>query len=297
MKITYKNFWQGFEQEKRVFEMLFDSDLFFDISSITIQSVFKSRFSKLLSAHRANLKVRVQRRLKLTGLKSDKARKKVIWYTGENVRPPISEDIKLYLSFDQDNFSGKNVYLPLFYLRLLFQTDFARKNLGKDFELDKLVLPRKSDLGSRPNFACAFINNAEPTRLRAVNELARLGQVDVFGKITNRIVRNKFDVAKSYKFIICFENGIYPGYVTEKLLDAYVCGAIPIYWGDLGKNSILNPKAFINYNDFESLEKMTNFINGMSEEELLSMAEEPLLLRKPDIHSLRRNIHHALKTF
>ena len=31
--------------------------------------------------------------------------------------------------------------------------------------------------------------------------------------------------------MICFENTSMTNYITEKLLNAYTCGTIPIYWG------------------------------------------------------------------
>lgn len=232
MKITYKDFWKGFEKEKQVFEMLFDSELFEKGFDIKIQSVFKNRFTRLLESRFPRLARVAGWALETISLTPNPKKPVVIWYTGENLRPPISQKTKAFLSFDQDTFSGKNVYLPLIYLRLLFQTEFSKANVGKGFELDDLVSPRVSDWKSRTNFACAFINNAEPTRLRAVQALSTIGQVDVFGKVANRALPDKYQTAKNYKFMICFENGIYPGYVTEKLLDAYVCGAIPIYWGD-----------------------------------------------------------------
>ena len=32
--------------------------------------------------------------------------------------------------------------------------------------------------------------------------------------------------------MICFENTSKPNYFTEKLVNAYYSGSIPIYWGD-----------------------------------------------------------------
>jgi len=36
----------------------------------------------------------------------------------------------------------------------------------------------------------------------------------------------------SYKFVLCMENESSPYYMTEKILNAYAAGALPIYWGD-----------------------------------------------------------------
>lgn len=46
-----------------------------------------------------------------------------------------------------------------------------------------------------------------------------------------------------FKFMICFENSIKDGYVSEKPFEPWFAGTVPIYAGDFSK---LNPKAYIN---------------------------------------------------
>lgn len=53
-----------------------------------------------------------------------------------------------------------------------------------------------------------------------------------------------------YKFTIAFENSMLPGYTTEKLFDCFKAGTIPIYWGNPEVTRDVNPKAFINCNDY-----------------------------------------------
>lgn len=61
--------------------------------------------------------------------------------------------------------------------------------------------------------------------------------MEIFSDSKNRWLKN-------YKFNICFENGSSPGYITEKLFQAYAGGCIPIYWGDIslrsGENELAN---------------------------------------------------------
>ena len=35
-----------------------------------------------------------------------------------------------------------------------------------------------------------------------------------------------------FMYSVVIENGSYPGYFTEKLVDCLLCGSVPIYWGD-----------------------------------------------------------------
>jgi hypothetical protein len=296
MLLTYKNFWPSFQEDEEMFQRLFDDPLFQEIDQIELESVFHRKLLPIGNKAENFLKSQKWASFSFKATDNKHKLKKSIWYTGENVRPPFPNNFDLTLSFDQDRYSGKNVYLPLFYLRLLFPTESSIRTLGVDVSKIDLTQSRESDWADREKFACTFINNPEPTRLRAVEALSSIGQVDVYGKHSGRIVDNKFSVASGYKFSICFENSIHPGYITEKLLDAYVCGSIPIYWGDVGENSILNRKAFFNYRDFESLESLASHIDELPPKQLEEMSKEPLLLKRINLRTIREEIYQALNS-
>ena len=59
-----------------------------------------------------------------------------------------------------------------------------------------------------------------------------------------------------FKFTIAGENEDYPGYITEKILHPLVVGSIPIYWGTQYVTKLVNPKAFVNCNDYGSLDEV-----------------------------------------
>ena len=71
----------------------------------------------------------------------------------------------------------------------------------------------------------------------------------------------KREVLQLYKFIIAPENSLGDGYVTEKLFEAHLGGAIPIYWGAEmpPEPTILNPRRIL-------------FFNGSNTEALLQLA-------------------------
>ncbi len=82
-----------------------------------------------------------------------------------------------------------------------------------------------------------------------------------------------------YKFSLAFENGIYDGYTTEKLITASLAGSIPIYWGNPHVSLDFNPKRFVSLHDFVSAEKAIEFIIELSNDEnrLREMVAQPLL--------------------
>jgi len=65
-----------------------------------------------------------------------------------------------------------------------------------------------------------------------------------------RDAKDEFFLKNKHKFSIVYENSPYPGYTTEKLMDAFLAGSIPIYWGDPKVKKDWNQEAFIDVNYF-----------------------------------------------
>jgi hypothetical protein len=92
----------------------------------------------------------------------------------------------------------------------------------------------------------------------------------------------------NYKFVIAMENKIVKGYITEKIVNAFRSGSIPIYWGDpqIAKD-IFNEKAFICVNDFNTLDECANYVVNLSKnpDKMQEMLNEPVLKNNeiPDI--------------
>nr|VFJ75057.1 MAG: Glycosyltransferase family 10 (fucosyltransferase) C-term [Candidatus Kentron sp. FW] len=81
----------------------------------------------------------------------------------------------------------------------------------------------------------------------------------------------------NYRFVMAMENRIAPGYVTEKIMNAFYAGAIPIYWGDAIVKEFFNTDAFIYVNDFDSFEACADHISNLSDEEIAWMMDQPIL--------------------
>ena len=231
----------------------------------------------------------------VTGVTPNPKAKVNIWYTGENQRPPYG-NWNAYLSFDSKFPSHKNFYLPLW---LLTSSDFiiplessywGRKNPT----LEELITPREISKRKK-KFACAFFGKTYRMRLHAINALKELGAVDVFGQGSRRLVKNPSLIAREYKFAICFENDLYPGYVTEKPVEAYLAGTIPIYYG-IDSESYLNPKAMFNLFDYRSEHEWISRIKEVSADHELytEMYKEPLLLKRPSLQKLVVSLREAI---
>ena len=81
--------------------------------------------------------------------------------------------------------------------------------------------------------------------------------VDVFGVGFNEIV-GKIDGLRDYKYSITIENGEIENYFTEKILDAFLTGTIPIYRGCPNIDEFFNPNGIIKFSTLEELRTIVN---------------------------------------
>jgi len=82
----------------------------------------------------------------------------------------------------------------------------------------------------------------------------------------------------NYKFVLAMENAVHHGYITEKIVNAFYSGAIPIYWGCNTVVQHFNKKAFINVNDFNSFEECVDYVISLDNKTIQQMSEEPIYM-------------------
>lgn len=69
-----------------------------------------------------------------------------------------------------------------------------------------------------------------------------------------------------YKFSICYENAVEPGYLTEKIFDCFVAGTIPVYLGDSNIHRSVPSDCFIDAREL-TREEIYRVISTMTIEE------------------------------
>lgn len=217
-----------------------------------------------------------------------------IWYTPENRRPPNS-GWDAYLSFDPDSWPH-NAYLPFWQLNSDLFGGRGRGLLGESLEIDTMTEARDARPSKRDKFCCAIIRNPDPVRLRAISALEQVGRVDVFGPYARRPVPSKAEVLRKYRFALVFENDLYPGYVTEKVFDAWQCETLPLYWG-LDSHGYLNKKAILNLADMTGPDEWLQRVTELESDPTLldEMASRPILLSRPSPHSVLDLIRATLE--
>ena len=185
-----------------------------------------------------------------------------IGYIGENRRP----------NFDIYDYVLSNDYLND---ERHFRYPVWRYFIDEYSSIKKLTEKNitKKDL-KKENF-CAYVVSSVGKGIRDnfFRKLSKYKFIDSYGKsqnnkpdllkIKNTCFRQpKIDLLrkKKYKFVITFENNSYPGYLTEKMVDAMEAKVIPIYWGDKYVDKDFNTNSIINYYDFPNEKEMIDYI-------------------------------------
>lgn len=123
--------------------------------------------------------------------------------------------------------------------------------------LGSLVRPAGHDpeaLLDRPGFACFVASNPrgrERNRFfRALHRRRPLVSAGRHFNTTGRPLADKMDLLRGFRFNLAFENTRSPGYVTEKLVEPLLAGAIPIYWGAPDVDREFDPGCMIDVSRF-----------------------------------------------
>lgn len=173
-----------------------------------------------------------------------------IFFTGENFVPDFNI-CDYAMGFEHMEIGDRYLRYPLYCA-----------NYPEDCQ--RMMEKNTDNIGTDKKF-CSFVvsqsNIANPIREEFFYKLSEYRKVDSGGRFLNNIgmpqgVPDKHEFQKQYKFCIAFENASYPGYCTEKIVQAFAAGAVPIYWGDPQVNKYFNEKAFINCLAYDSMEEV-----------------------------------------
>lgn len=141
-------------------------------------------------------------------------------------------------SLEESGRSRKTKYIrfPL-WLTYLFEPDCTHDDIKRT--IDEINAARSA--GNKDTMLLAS-HDFWGTRADILRGLQGVCDISIAGKWRNntRELWNDYDNDKNrylseFRFNICPENVDAPGYVTEKIFDAFRCGAIPIYQGSCGR--------------------------------------------------------------
>jgi hypothetical protein len=229
IKINFTDFWGGFDKTDNYFYNLLKEEFDVEISNNPDYLFFS-----------------------LFGNQHQQFNCKKIFYTGENIAPPLGY---CDWSFSFDYLDDERNYRLPHYLLYDGYYELQRKKV-----IDGKMSNRKFCNFVASNGNCQERNNF-------VTELSKYKKVDSGGRWMNNIgyaVDDKRKFQSDYKFSIAFENNAYrpqhPGYTTEKIMEPMTVNSIPLYWGNPIIYREFNIKSFVNFYDFGSQKDMIDYI-------------------------------------
>ena len=86
-------------------------------------------------------------------------------------------------------------------------------------------------------------------------------------RFSNRWIDDAVKLLRPYRFAIAFENENVDGYVTEKLVNAYLAGCIPLYSGSRDAFDIFNRDSFLYLDEFNNWATAARFVMDVAADE------------------------------
>lgn len=207
-----------------------------------------------------------------------------ILYLGEAKCP----DFNIYdyaIAFDDIQFGDRYIRYPFYLLR----RKSLEKALKKHTHSNEYYLAKQKFC----NFVVSNGPGADNIRNYYFDELSKYKRVDSGGGYRNNLpdgkpVEDKLKFQEEFKFSLAFENSGFPGYITEKITDAWAAGTIPIYWGAPEIEKEFNSKAFLNCRNFATVDGLIAKIREIENDEklFLDMMKQPVLLPESPVYDM-----------
>jgi hypothetical protein len=185
---------------------------------------------------------------------------KILYYTVEPVVNDHTDNNEKAYQLVISKKQMKPHHLQLYPIsRVLFYEEY-------DDEVRQWILdPKKKPISTRKEFLIYTALNCEPFRDAAFLQLSKIKPVHQGSRCPclkesnanvikveslgpRKSFRYNYIEYRNYRFCLVMENTKMSGYVSEKMLLAFLGGCIPIYWGTLDVFKIFNAKSFIYYN-------------------------------------------------
>jgi hypothetical protein len=226
--------------------------------------------------------------------------------TGENTRHDF-QNCDYAISFDL-GVSKPNCFRMPYWMEMVDWSEEGvsgnqNPRFGRLLNLNRLMSPLGEDFLSRPQKVAIFASHLREPRGTLLAAVKNNIEVVEFGRSFDPLIKNhtesgliKYDELQHFAFNLCPENGMFPGYYTEKVPEAFMAGCLPITWADENIKVDFNPKAFINLapmsgSHFSELAEILH-----SKQILASYADQPLLLQRPTLEPLKKYLKNIIQT-
>ena len=185
--------------------------------------------------------------------------------------------IKLFLSIENrdPNFDNTDYAIGIHYIDMgdrYFRKPTETHQLSAIQTVYNVTQVKNIDIPSKKFCAWVVSNGGGTERNKFFDKLSQYKVVDSGGSFRNNVggpVGDKLEFLSHYKFSICFENSKTQGYISEKLVDAFEAGTIPIYFGDDTILELLNNKSYIHVKSEDEFDEKIELIKQIDNNDTL----------------------------
>ena len=226
-------------------------------------------------------------------LEKKRQRPLTLFHTAENIRhDEIPADFSI--SFDLGVNDPSHLRFPYWMEYIDWSHEGVAGNTNPRFgallSLPRLMSPLGRDFMNKPRKVALFCSHLREPRKLLYEKVSRVLEVQGFGPYFDSSISShhnsgfkKKDVLRTFAFNLCPENGLYPGYCTEKIPEAFAADSLPITWVDSNVAADFNPASFINMQQFawQDFEPALELLRD--DRELERCAGEPLIRKQPTL--------------
>jgi alpha(1,3/1,4) fucosyltransferase len=187
-----------------------------------------------------------------------------VFLTGENFEPDMAS-CEFAITFSSLVDHPNHLRLPL----------WVYENRAWGYGPERLIWSPDTDWEKVANEKTGFCNfvylHPVPFRDAILKLVSAYKAVDCAGSHLNNMkgwtvpmspsrVGAKVEFFRRYKFTLAIENAIWPGYMTEKLVDPMYAHSIPIYVGDPQAHVSFDPASYIDFACLPNIKQMIEFV-------------------------------------
>ena len=219
-----------------------------------------------------------------------------LFHTAENVRHNhVHTDFSI--SYDLDVESKRHIRHPYWMEIVDWSHEGVAGNNNRRFgellNIKALMKPLGYQIISRDRKAVLVTSHLNELRSNCLQSTKKIMQVDGFGPYFDKNIRDhnrsnfsKKKILENYSFNLCPENSVAPGYITEKIPEAFAAGCLPITYVDESVGIDFNSEAMINLRSskYENITHLRETLLGKNS--LLRFADIPLITKEPSINPL-----------
>ena len=185
--------------------------------------------------------------------------------------------VKLFLSIENrdPNFANTDYAIGIHYIDKedrYFRKPTETHQLSAIQTVYNVTKVKNIDVSKKKFCAWVVSNGGGRVRNLFFDKLSEYKVVDSGGHFRNNVggsVGNKIEFLSHYKFSICMENSKTQGYISEKLVDCFEAGTIPIYYGDDTVLELLNSKSYIHIKNEDEFEEKIELIKKIDNNDTL----------------------------